>query len=73
MTLKNTGQSKKVRDPRQEKLRDFRHRGNHPHGYGVKACGQCGIEYRKWRRKHRLDSKRSLRECLLSLSDLNHS
>ena len=52
------------KNPRAEKLRNFRNRGNHPHGYGIKACNQCGIEYRKWRRKHRLDARNELRESL---------
>ena len=64
MALKNANQSEKIRNPRQEKLRDFRHRGNHPHGYGIKACTQCGIEYRKWRRKQRLEVKYVLRKYL---------
>lgn len=69
MTLQSARQSKKVRDPRQEKLRDFRHRGHHPFGYGSKACAQCGIEYRKWHRKHRLDARSELRECLRHLQN----
>jgi hypothetical protein len=69
MPLKKTGKSRKARDPRREKLRDFRNRGNHPHGYGIKACGQCGFEYREWRRKHRLGARSELRECLRQLKN----
>jgi hypothetical protein len=60
------------KNPRAEKLRNFRNRGNHPHGYGIKACNQCGIEYRKWRRKSRLDARRELREFLRQLKNTNN-
>jgi hypothetical protein len=71
MSAQNSRRTKKTRDPRKEKLRDFRNRGNHRH-YGIKACWQCGIEYRKWHRKHRLDSKCALRACLRQVSRSHH-
>lgn len=51
---------KQPRHPRLEKLRDFRHRGKHPH-CGRKECGACGVFYRGWLRADRRNAKAALR------------
>ena len=48
-----------AKDPRIEKLRDFRKRGKRP--CGGKRCGVCGYYYHGWVRGDRRTHRQSLR------------
>ncbi len=55
--------TKNIKNPRQEKLRDFRHRGKHP-GYGIKKCGCCSPHYASDKRTARQQARLTLITCL---------
>lgn len=48
-----------LKDPRTEKLRDFRHRGKHFH-VGHKNCGVCFGDYKELLRHERRKKKAKL-------------
>lgn len=54
--------TKKIKDPRQAKLLDFRHRGKHP-GYGTKKCGCCSPTYISDKRTARQQARLALIAC----------
>ena len=51
-----------MRDPRKEKLRNYRRRGKRP--CGGKRCGVCGWFYHGWVRSDRRTDRQSLHMSL---------